>query len=233
MKNRLRFDMMHSRAGNGISHSHGAADSGRISGPMSRVTYDGSSRAQGTKLYVNGAAAGRRGRPRQPDPHDHSQRRWRTRATTSLASSSASGCAHQDDEGRRHRRDARLTEGADAAEVRFLHEPDVKPPRRSRSPRQELVDLLVASDPKVDRGAHRTHRGARRRERDRLARAADHGDGRYAEAAAHLRAGARELRGPRRRGAAARPGRGPARGIPRWPENRIGLAHGCSIRRTR
>ena len=53
--------MMHSRAGNGIS----LLSTQPI--PLNEwthvtVTYDGSSRAAGTALYVNGARVGRRGR---------------------------------------------------------------------------------------------------------------------------------------------------------------------------
>jgi hypothetical protein len=54
--NHLRWEMMHSRAGNGISIRSKAPI------PLNQwthitVTYDGSSRAKGTRLYVNGAAA--------------------------------------------------------------------------------------------------------------------------------------------------------------------------------
>jgi uncharacterized protein DUF1553/uncharacterized protein DUF1549/concanavalin A-like lectin/glucanase superfamily protein/cytochrome c len=146
-KNHLRWDMMHSRAGNGISllskqpipvkeWTHVA------------VTYDGSSRAQGTRLYVNGTAV-------EVDV-------TRDNLTRTII---PNGNANQADQalglafGKRLRAQT-LKDGAidevrvfrtalTAVEVRDLHEQMQRSPVL-KTTRQEMIDLLVANDARVE-----------------------------------------------------------------------------------
>lgn len=146
-KNHLRWEMMHSRAGNGISL--------RSTQPLPlnqwihvAVTYDGSSRAQGTRLYVNGAAI--------------ELEVTRDNLTRTII---PNGNANQADQalglafGKRLRAQT-LKDGAidevrvfrtalTPAEVRHLHE-QLQPSALPEPGRQELIDLLVANDPRVE-----------------------------------------------------------------------------------
>lgn len=146
-KNHLRWEMMHSRAGNGISLLSAQPI------PLNQwthvtVTYDGSSRAQGTKLYVNGAAVdvqvARDNLTRTIIPNGNGNQ-----------ADQALGLAF----GKRLRaqaiKDGEIDEvrvfrtALTPAETRLLHSQT----QGAASPvvaRQELVDLLVAGDPKVD-----------------------------------------------------------------------------------
>ena len=146
-KNHLRWEMMHSRAGNGISLLS------RQPIPLNQwthvaVTYDGSSRAQGTKLYVNGA------------PIDVEVSRDNLTRTII-----PNGNANQADQalglafGKRLRaqtiKDGAIDEvrvfrtALTPTETRYLHA-QVQGSGAPEAGRQELVDLLVANDPRVD-----------------------------------------------------------------------------------
>ncbi len=145
-KNRLQFDLQHSRAGNMIRVVSRAAlplqQWSRVT-----VTYDGSSTAAGVALYLNGARAGRRHRQRQPDAHDPPERRRAVRRRIPRDHVRPPLPLHAD-EGRGDRRVPRLQPGADTGRGGV--------PRRrggtagdpgGRCPALEAV--LVANDPRV------------------------------------------------------------------------------------
>ena len=89
------------------------------------------------------------------------------------------------------------TKALTPVEVRVLHQ-QVKPAAsEAQVTRQELIDLLVAQDKKVARGAEHAHRRAQHRERDGVAAPGGPRDGRPAEAAPHVCAGQGQLRRPR------------------------------------
>jgi hypothetical protein len=145
-KNLVRWDMMHARAGNGIS----LASKQPI--PVNTwvhltLTYDGSSRAAGTRLYINGAPA--------------EVEVIRDNLTRTII---PNGNANQNDHtlglafGKRLRAQT-LKDGAldeirvfkDALtplEVRYLHQ-QVQPGGTLSSTRQEVADLLADDDPAV------------------------------------------------------------------------------------
>lgn len=146
-KNHLRWEMMHARAGNGISLRSAQPI------PLNQwthlsVTYDGSSRAQGTRLYVNGA------------PIDVEVARDNLSRTII-----PNGNANQADQalglafGKRLRaqtiKDGALDEirvfrtALTPTEARYLHS-QVQGSALPEPGRQDLVDLVVANDPRVD-----------------------------------------------------------------------------------
>ena len=146
-KGHLRWDMMHSRAGNGI---------GLLATPPFplnqwthvTVTYDGSSRAAGTRLYVNGS-------PIEAEVTRDSLTRTIIPNGQANISDDAFGLAF----GKRVR--AQTLKGGAIDEVRIytkaltpievkqlqsMTEPSTPAPTPTRD---DLVDLLVAQDPKV------------------------------------------------------------------------------------
>ena len=148
-QNHLRWDMMHSRAGNGISVTTTQAI------PVNEwmhvtVTYDGSSRAGGTRIYVNGAAADvtvtRDNLSRTIIPNGDgnlNDEAFGLALGKRLRSSPPKGGAI--DEVRVYRK--ALT----PVEVRYLQ--SVVQPAVPQAPsRQELIDLLVAQEPRVGEG---------------------------------------------------------------------------------
>jgi hypothetical protein len=141
-KNHLRWEMMHARAGNGISLLS------KQPIPVNEwthitLTYDGSSRAAGTALYLNGARA--------------ETEVTRDNLTRTII---PNGNANQADQalglafGRRLRAqpmkggaidEVRVFRSALApVEVQHLHTADATPTR------QQLADVLVAGDPRVE-----------------------------------------------------------------------------------
>jgi hypothetical protein len=146
-KNHLRWEMMHSRAGNGISLLS------KQPIPLNQwthvtLTYDGSSRAKGTVLYVNGAPA--------------DVEIVRDNLTRTII---PNGNANQADQalglafGKRLRSQT-IKEGAidevrvfrttlTPAEVRALHS-QVQGGATAAPGKPELVDLLVSADPRVE-----------------------------------------------------------------------------------
>jgi hypothetical protein len=148
---RLQWDMMHARAGNGITLR------ARRPFPLDEwvqvtLTYDGSSRAAGTRLYVNGA-------PLDADVVRDSLTRTIVPNGNANQGDQAVGLAF----GKRLRAQT-LKDGAidevrvfraelTGAEVRHLHR-QIRPAGSGvaggpDATRQEIVDLLVAGDPRV------------------------------------------------------------------------------------
>ena len=146
-QNHLRWEMMHARAGNGISL--------RSARPLPlnqwthvAVTYDGSSRAQGTSLYVNGA-------PIEVEVSRDNLTRTIIPNGNANQADQALGLAF----GKRLRAQT-LKGGAideirvfrtalTPAEVRHLHG-QVQASAVAQPDRQQLIDLLVAADPRVE-----------------------------------------------------------------------------------
>jgi mono/diheme cytochrome c family protein len=147
-KNRVRWEMMHSRAGNGISLLSKQAL------PINEwshitVSYDGSSRAQGTKLYLNGVLA-------EVEVARDSLSRTIIPNGNANQADQALGLAF----GKRLRAQT-LKDGAideirvfrtalAPAEVRALHN-QVRPSAVPDPNRQDLIDVLAAADPRVER----------------------------------------------------------------------------------
>jgi hypothetical protein len=141
-KNHLRWEMMHSRAGNGISLLS------KQPIPVNEwihiaVTYDGSSRASGTALYVNGA------RTDVEVTRDNLSRTIIPNGNANQADQ-ALGLAF----GRRLRAQPMKGGAIDEVrvfrtaltpvEVRHLHAAD------AAATRSQLVDVLIAGDPRVE-----------------------------------------------------------------------------------
>ena len=203
-KNHLRWEMMHARAGNGVSLLS------KQPIPVNEwihitLTYDGSSRAAGTALYLNGARA-------ETDV-------TRDNLTRTII---PNGNANQADQalglafGRRLRAqpmkggaidEVRVFRSAlTPVEVRYLHSRGCRrdaPADRGRARRRRSACRT---------GVDGAHQRAQCRKRPRLGAAPGHDYGRHADAAAHVCAGARQLRRSRRTGAVARAQSGAAVG---------------------
>ena len=143
--NRLWFDIANNRAGNGIAiHTKEPLPIGEWAHVS--LSYDGSSRARGLTMYLNGVPA--------------DAEIYRDNLTRTIIPNGASN-AGDDVYGIQFGQGGRIKTLKDGAidevrvyakaltpvEVRFLHE-QVKP-ADLKATRQELIDLLVAQDPKV------------------------------------------------------------------------------------
>jgi hypothetical protein len=143
--NRLWFDIANNRAGNGIAiHTKEPLPIGEWAHVA--LSYDGSSRARGLTMYLNGVPA--------------DAEIYRDNLTRTIIPNGASN-AGDDVYGIQFGQGGRIKTLKDGAidevrvyakaltpvEVRFLHE-QVKP-ADLKATRQELIDLLVAQDPKV------------------------------------------------------------------------------------
>ena len=143
--NRLWFDIANNRAGNGIAiHTKEPLPIGEWAHVA--LSYDGSSRAKGLTMYLNGVPA--------------DAEVYRDNLTRTIIPNGASN-AGDDVYGIQFGQGGRIKTLKDGAidevrvyakaltpvEVRFLHE-QVKP-AGLKATRQELIDLLVAQDPKV------------------------------------------------------------------------------------
>ena len=199
--NRLWFDIANNRAGNGIAiHTKEPLPIGEWAHVA--LSYDGSSRAKGLTMYLNGVPA--------------DAEVYRDNLTRTIIPNGASN-AGDDVYGIQFGQGGRIKTLKDGAidevrvyakaltpvEVRFLHE-QVKP-AGSQGDATGADRSAGGAGPEGHRGALHAHRRAQRRERDGVAPAAGPRDGRPAEAASHLRAGPGQLRRPRRTGAASRP----------------------------
>ena len=146
--NQLWFDIAHSRAGNGITiHTKTPLPVGQ----WAHVTlvYDGSSKAKGLAMYLDGTAA---------DVEVYRDSLTRTIIPNGDSNAGDDVYGVQFGQGGRIKtlKDGALdemrvfTKALTPVEVRFLHQ-QVKPAAAAPAvTRQELVDLLVAQDPRVD-----------------------------------------------------------------------------------
>ena len=185
------------------------------------LTYDGSSRAAGLKLYLNGAPAERRRRARQPDA-EHPAAQLSADVFDSFVGLAVRHAVPREGAGRqRPRRAARLQARSDAARSRVPARRDAAAVAR---PKPSLPSSLTATRRAASSrraGALTAARGSENKHRD--ARPAGAGDGRRAGAAPTyvLNRGVYSERGERSRRAgldAVLPvGR-------RLPQNRLGLA---------
>jgi hypothetical protein len=148
IENRLWFDVANNRAGNGIAiHTKEPLPIGAWAHVT--LTYDGSSRAKGLTMYLNGAPA--------------DVEVYRDNLTRTIIPNGASN-AGDDVYGIQFGQGGRIKTLKDGAidemrvytkvltplEVRYLHE-QVTPTssHQTQATRQEIIDLLAASDPKV------------------------------------------------------------------------------------
>ena len=148
IENRLWFDIAHSRAGNGIAiHTKAPLPVGQWAHVT--LSYDGSSRAKGLTMYLNGVPA---------DVEIFRDNLTRTIIPNGDSNAGDDVYGIQFGQGGRIKtlKDGAIdemrvfTKALTPAEVRFLHE-QVKPTAAGvpQATRQELIDLLVAQDAKV------------------------------------------------------------------------------------
>jgi hypothetical protein len=145
--NRLWFDIANNRAGNGIAiHTKEPLPIGEWAHVA--LSYDGSSRAKGLTMYLNGVPA---------DAEVYRDNLSRTIIPNGASNAGDDVYGIQFGQGGRIKtlKDGAIDEvrvyakALTPVEVRFLHE-QVKPLAAGLNPtRQELIDLLVAQDPKV------------------------------------------------------------------------------------
>ena len=143
--NRLWFDIANNRAGNGIAiHTKEPLPIGEWAHVA--LSYDGSSRAKGLAMYLDGAPA---------DVEIYRDNLTRTIIPNGASNAGDDVYGIQFGQGGRIKtlKDGAIdevrvyTKALTPVEARFLHE-QVKP-AGLRATRQELIDLLVAQDPKV------------------------------------------------------------------------------------
>ena len=229
-KNKLQFDLQHSRAGNMIRVVT------REPLPLKQwsrvtITYDGSSRAAGVALYVDGVRA---------DTEIVSDNLTRT------IQPNGGGLFGGEYLGVMFGRRFRFTPMKDGAidefrvfnraltplEVRYAGEAAGRA-APTDAPVAEVVDVLVANDTRVVAAAQAMAEARQAENAHRLGGAAGAGHGRYAQAASHLSAHSGGLQRPRRSKYSRAASRASSRGTSRFPRTASGWRAGCSIRSIR